>query len=206
MRTTPLLIGLLGCTEPLIGSGELVEDRRLLEAFTAVETFGVNARVAVGDAEDVVIHTDHNLLLHVITTVEDGVLRIEADDALFPTQLTALVQVPTLDAVSNHNGADLWVSGLSTEALSVMASGPGSTELIGEVASLTLLSSGMGVRNAGELTAADVSVDISGSGTAWMTATQSISGVVANTSQLNVFGDPSHKAVQADSASEVIYY
>ena len=206
MRLTPILVGLMGCAEPLIGSGQLIEDRRVLEDFTAVETFGVNTRVAMGDAEDVVIHTDHNLQVYVTTTVEDGVLRIEVDDELFPTLLTALVVVPSLTAVSNHSSADLWVSGLDTQALSVMASGSGSTELLGSVESLTLLSSGTGVRNAGGLTAAEVSVEITGSGTAWMTATDSISGTLSNTSLLNVFGDPSHKAVETDSASEVIYY
>lgn len=206
MRLAATFFGLLGCAEPLVGSGQLIEDRRVLSGFDAVETFGVNTRVAVGDAEDVVIHTDGNLLTHVTTTVEDGVLRIEADTLLFPTLLTALVVVPELVSVSNHSSADLWVSGLNSTSLSVFASGSGSTELIGDVRSLDLLSSGSGVRNASALTAANVTVDIAGSGVAWMTATDSITGALSNTSQLNVFGDPSLKAVQTDSASEVIYY
>ena len=60
MRLAATFFGLLGCAEPLVGSGQLIEDRRVLSGFDAVETFGVNTRVAVGDAEDVVIHTDGN--------------------------------------------------------------------------------------------------------------------------------------------------
>ena len=130
MRLTPILVGLFGCAEPIIGSGTIIEDTRIISGFDSVEAFGVNTRVVVGSAEEVVIQADQNLLMYVTTTVEDGVLRIEADTTLFPTQLSALVVVPQLTAVGNHSGADLWVSGLRTGSLSVMASGAGATELI----------------------------------------------------------------------------
>ncbi len=67
-------------------------------------------------------------------------------------------------------------------------------------------SSGTGVRNASELTAADVSVIMTGAGAAWVTATDSVDGNITSSAVLNVFGDPESRSVTADEASEVIYY
>ncbi|MFT5684566.1 MAG: hypothetical protein ACI8RZ_005507 [Myxococcota bacterium] len=206
MRQTPLLALLIGCAEPIIGDGSLVEDARDLSGFTSVETYGVNARIALGDADDVVINTDSNLQPYVLTSVEDGVLRIEADGDLYPTALTALVVVESLEGIGNFAGADLWVSGIDGASLDVLASGVGHTELIGVVDTLNLVSTGSGVRNASELTAETVTISMSGAGTAWITATDSIEGDISSDSTLNVFGDPVRKAVTSDSASEVIYY
>jgi len=205
MRHMPLLVFLFGCAEPLIGDGQLTEEARAVSDFTAVETYGVNARVAMGDTEDVTINTDSNLQAYITTTVVDGVLRIEADAELYPTKLTALIVLPELTAVGNF-GADLWVSGVDIESLDVMASGEGHTELYGQVDTLALVSAGSGVRNASELIAVDVTISLTGAGTAWITATNSVEGDVSSASTLNVFGDPVRKAVTADDASEIIYY
>lgn len=206
MRHTPLLALLIGCAEPVVGDGQLVEDLRDLSGFTSIETYGVNARVALGSADDVVINTDGNLQPYILTTIEDGVLRIEADGDLYPTTLTALIVVESLESVGNYDGADIWVSGIDSGYLEVAASGAGHTELIGEVDTLDLVSAGSGVRNASELTAATVTISMTGSGTAWITATDSIEGDISSDATLNVFGDPVRKAVTSDSASEVIYY
>ncbi len=206
MRHLPLLALLVGCAEPVIGDGRLVEDARALSGFTSVETYGVNVRVALGAADDVVINTDSNVQPYVRTTVEDGVLRIEADGDLYPSTLTALVVVESLDSVGNYDGADMWVSGIDSDTLSVQASGNGNTELLGVVDDLDITCTGAGVRNASELTASTVTISMSGSGTAWITALDSIEGDISSESTLNVFGDPVRKAVTSDSASEIVYY
>ena len=206
MRLTPLLAFLIGCAQPVIGNGQPIEDVRGFSAFTAVKTYGVNARVALGDEPNLVILTDSNLQAHIHTEVTDGVLRIDVDDGVFPTQLTALIVVTELSEVGNYAGADLWVSGIDGGELSVLASGEGHTELLGTVDTLTLISSGAGVRNASELTAADVTINLTGSGVTWVTATDAVVGDISSSSTLNVFGDPTRKAVVAHDASEVIYY
>ncbi|MDG1482337.1 MAG: DUF2807 domain-containing protein [Myxococcota bacterium] len=206
MRHIPLLALLVGCAEPVIGDGLLVEDARALSGFTSVETYGVNVRVALGEADDVVINTDSNVQPYVLTSIEDGVLRIEADGELYPSALTALVVVESLESVGNYDGADMWVSGIDSDTFTVQASGNGNTELLGEVDTLDIISTGAGVRNASELTASMVTINMSGAGTAWITALDSIEGDISSESILNVFGDPVRKAVTSDSASEIVYY
>ena len=209
MYRAPLLAFLVGCAQPVIGDGQLIEESRSVSSFSAIDTYGVNARIAVSPdavAGDVVINTDSNLQALISTEVIDGTLRIEASPSIYPTELTALIVLPQLDMVGNYADADLWVTGLDGGALTLSASGNGHSELYGALDTLTINSAGGGVRNASELTAATVEINLSGSSTAWVTATDAIEGELTSAATLNVFGDPAKQAVIAHDSSEVIYY
>jgi hypothetical protein len=197
---------LVGCAQPLIGDGVLVEEERPLVEVDGVETYGVNVELVQGKSWELIVAGDANLLPHVHTVVEDGILRVDTDAELFPTELTVSVVVPQLRWVGGFDGADVRAIDVDTPSLDVDSSGAGHIELTGAADVLTIRSSGSGVHNAAELTAAEVSVTSTGSGVSWITATDTIEGEISSAVTLNVFGDPVRKAVVAHDTSEVIYY
>ena len=184
----------------------VVEEERTLMEFDGVETYGVNVELVQGKSWEVAVEGDANLLAHVHTVVEDGILRIDTDAELFPTELTVSVEMPQLHWVGGFDGADIRAVDVDSSSLSVESSGAGHIELIGDVDVLTIRSSGSGVHNAAELTAEEVSVTSTGSGVSWLTVTDNIEGEISSAVTLNVFGDPVRKAVVAHDTSEVIYY
>lgn len=204
--TLSLAVLLSGCAQPLIGDGDLVEVERPLAEVDGVESYGINVELQQGKSWELVVAGDANLLAHVHTVVEDGILRIDTDAAMFPTELTVSVVVPQLRWVGGFDGADIRAVDVDSPSLSVESSGAGHIELIGEVDVLTIFSSGSGVHNAAELTAEEVSVTSTGSGVSWLTVTDTIEGEISSAVTLNVFGDPVRKAVVAHDTSEVIYY
>jgi len=208
MKTLSTLLTVLsiGCAQPLIGDGDFVDEERDLADFDGVETYGVNVEVRAGKAWSFTVSTDENLLSHIHTEVIDGVLRIDTDTEIYPSSLSAVVVTPILTMVGNHDGADLRAVDIDANRLEVMASSEGHTELAGRVGMLVVSSTGSGVRNAADLIAADVEISSTGSGVAWLTATETIEGELSSAVTLNVFGDPRRKAVVAYDASEVIYY
>ena len=160
-----------GCTQPVIGDGDLIVSERALADFTGVETYGVNVEIRTAKSWSFTLSGDRNVLSHVHTEVVNGRLRIDTDAELYPTALSAIITLPVLDHAGNYDGADLRAMEIEADTLTVMASGEGHTELAGQVGVLEISSAGGGVRNAADLSALDVRVLSSGSGSAWLTVT-----------------------------------
>lgn len=204
------LVALLatGCAETIYGDGQLIEHTFEHDGFLAVETDGVNLKVTASQRPEVVLVADWNVFPHVSLSVEDDTLLVELEDGItvYPTQLEVRVSARTLDSIAHRGGADLLATGLRQPALAVTAEGNGTTELIGDVDSLSLtVESGAGVRNAQDLLADEVIIDAYTSGSMWVTAAERISGTLYGKGQLIVLGKPEASDIDVQGEGQVVY-
>jgi hypothetical protein len=206
-----MLLGLtvlIGCINTIHGDGQVVTEPRAVVPFSSVYTEGINLQVQEGGRWEASLVGDQNLL-SAVQVVQDGdeIQAYIADGAVvFPTQLTLLVTAPYLPAVEHTGGADLFFAGIDQETLQVIADGSGSTELLGAVDQLTLISSGSGIRNVQDLSARTVDVDSVASGDVWVRASESISGTLSGSGDINIFGKPAVRSVEDSGAGEIAYH
>ena len=193
------------------GSGQAGTDRRDVGSFHAVSVSGtVDVTVRVGGPASVVVHAERNLLPHVVTVVEDGVLHVCEGRELDPRlPIRVEVATPELDAASVSGSADLAVEGVRSDAFQAAVSGSGDLRARGRFGRLEAGVSGSGdLRAEGEAESVDVGVSgsgdvdmarlrsrsarvgISGSGNARVHATESLDASVSGTGDVRYVGRP----------------
>ena len=206
-----MLLGLFvltGCINTLHGDGVVVTEPRAVSPFSAVYAEGINVTVREGGRWEAAVIGDQNLL-SAIQLVQQGdeVQAYVADGAvLFPTQLTLEVTAPHLAFIEHSDGADLYFPDIDQPSLQVIADGSGSTELLGTVDQLTLISRGSGIRNGLDLDARAVEVDSAASGDVWVRASEAISGQLQGSGDINIFGKPSIRSVEDSGDGQIAYH
>jgi hypothetical protein len=187
---------LAGCEASVEGNGDVVEDERLLQSFSAVKTWGaIRATVSVGlgQSDSVVIRTDRNLARFITTDVVDGVLEVggERGRALAPTYLELLVSTPTLVAVTSEGWGDVSIASVDSDVMTVAVDGEGAVRLLGRANTLLLSSKDAGTFDGRRLLAKDVELDLNGNGDVYAYALDSIVGQTNGTGTVFVLGSPS---------------
>lgn len=99
------------------GNGNLKEETRSLSGFSAIEvSSGVDVFLSQGSAEKVVVKADENLLDHIETKVEGGVLKITSKGSIRRAKaLDVYVTVTALERIHASAGSDVQ----TTSSLSV---------------------------------------------------------------------------------------
>lgn len=206
-----MLLGLTvlnGCINTLDGDGMVVSEPRAVAPFSAVYSEGINVTVREGGRWEAVVIGDQNLLsaIQVVQHGDEVQAYITDGAVLFPTQLTLELTAPHLAFIEHSNGADLYFPDIDQPSLQVVADGSGSTELLGAVDQLTLLSSGSGIRNGQDLDSRVVEVDSAASGDIWVRASEAISGQLQGSGNINIFGKPSIRSVEDSGTGEIAYH
>lgn len=177
----------------LAGSGNLQVVSRVLPPFHAVHSNGeFVVNVEVGDRPPPCeIRGDDNLVQHVRTTVTDGVLTIDTDQRLAPSEtLTVTLHAPKFDAAHMSGAGKLQVLGLHGAQFDLKLSGAASVDLSGEVSRATLAISGAGTVHADKLVAQEVSIDLSGAASAHVFATQKLHAAISGAGSVKYGGKP----------------
>jgi len=92
------------------GSGNLTtETRTVTEDFKNIEvSYGIRVIVEQSESKSVSVEADDNLQKHIITKIENGVLKIEADEAYNSTKTpTVTVNMPVINGLSASSGAKI---------------------------------------------------------------------------------------------------
>lgn len=210
-----LLLALLTATNGLYaqkkwkGDGNVVKEKRTVEAFEQLELSGVfNVQLNQGDKEEVIVETDQNLQLLVETVNENGKLIIKSKKGVNKRKSTKMVVYVTLTNINyleiggvgnvtcvnqlSLNNLNLEVSGvgnanlnLDCDALNAEFSSVGNIELIGEVETAFIENSGVGNLNAYELEVQNLDLENSGIGNAKVYASHELS--VENSGMGNLY-------------------
>lgn len=181
----------------LAGDGNLKAESRPPEAFTAVESSGpFELALSVGEGPPKLeLRGDANLLPHVRTRFEGGVLKVDSDQDLSPNHpLVVTAHSARLEKVALSGAGKVQVLGLHGPNFALNLSGAAHARLAGDVSSTTFDISGAGKIDAAELVATDVQVQVSGAGKASVYCTGKLKVGISGAGKVTYGGKP--KAIE----------
>jgi Putative auto-transporter adhesin, head GIN domain len=189
------------------GSGVLASEPRDVSPFTGVSLLGQGrVQVEIGEPQSITVHTDDNLLEHVLTEVEDGTLEIrQSDDTSIEPRagLTIEIRVPTLEAASVGGAGSITVGGLQVAAFTATVSGSGDIEASGTATRVLAEVSGSGDLRLDRLAAREVDADISGAGSIDVDAADSLHASVSGAGRIRYSGDPPQVETDVSGAGRI---
>lgn len=188
------VLGSSSTTSTNEGSGVTATQAREVAPFTSLELAGSNnVVIRVGEKQSVLVRADDNLLDRVTTEVQSGKLVIANTPGSFTTKSPMIVEVavPTLDALTLTGNGNIVVNGIETESFEVSLPGNGTLTGSGTATRLDVTVGGSGTVQFTRLVADDVRALVSGSGSVFVTATESIDASVSGSGAIIYTGNPS---------------
>jgi len=179
----------------ITGSGIAATQARSLAPFTSVLLAGSNnVAIRVGPKQSVVVHADTNLLRVVTTHVRAGTLVIGNTPGSFAAKspMSVEVSVPSLNGLTLSGSGNVAVSGVNTPTMTVTLPGSGNLRASGTTTRLNVTISGSGNAELQQLAARDAHAVVSGSGTIWLTATNSLDAAIPGSGAILYAGHPAH--------------
>ena len=219
-----LLAGCFGAR----GSGVPDEELREVGGFDEVRnTTSIEVNVVEGDAEEVFVRCDDNLLDLVRTEVAGGELRVTTRpntwlrpqsecfvDVITPTlrglsgsgsgRTTAVGPLPDLGSLSNSGSGRVLVEGLETQGLSIANSGSGGVEASGVGGFAELDNSGSGGIQAEDLSVDEADIRNSASGSVSLTVVEHASVRLSGSGNVRILGRPRVDADDSGSGTVVV--
>jgi Putative auto-transporter adhesin, head GIN domain len=202
------------CGKKVEGSGNVVSETRTVPAFTDIEMSGSYNLVLTHDSvQKVVVKTDDNIMSDVKTRVDDGELEIYFDCKncnYEPTFMTVYISSPNIDDVDLSGSGNISstntlianepeynLSGSGDIDISVNAnkvetklSGSGNITLAGSSPQSQHRISGSGKIAALNLDSDNVTVNISGSGDAFVNANTTLNATISGSGNVRYTGSP----------------
>jgi hypothetical protein len=187
------------------GSGVAATSTRALPHFSGIDLAGSNnVTVVAGARQSVVVHADSNLLSHVTTQVKAGTLIIGdvgSFNAKSPTYVE--VSVPSLAALDLSGSGNITVTGIRAPQLTVTVPGSGDIAASGSVTRLDISIDGAGDAQFSGLIARNVDAVIGGSGSIFVTATQSLDAKVPGSGAVLYSGGPAQVTTSISGSGSV---
>jgi hypothetical protein len=198
-------------------SGNMITETRTVDAFQRIEvrSYG-SVEITQGTPQSLTVTGSDNIVSHVTTSAQQGMLVIDTDSPLRLVgdtdkgQITFRITVPDLTALTISGAADiraeelstsdlaLTVSGvgrlsigrLSVENLEVSLPGMGDIELAGQARQARIAMAGAGNVQAPDLEIATAEVTLSGLGNAEVWVTGRLSGRITGVGSVSYYGEP----------------
>ncbi len=174
------------------GSGVRKTEKRDLPAFKSIETNGAFAvRVTCQQAASFEIEGDDNILPLITTEVRGGVLKIYNHKSYNTSQaITVRMTLPDLEAISSNGAADIQVTNVKNDQLTISWQGAGRIEAAGETKFVHISSTGAGKIDTGKLTAERAKVSVTGAAQVDVYASQQLDVTVSGVGQVTYGGNP----------------
>lgn len=178
-----------GCVQ---GSGSAKAETRSLSTFRSMEVDGAyTVRIVCQKDQSIAISADDNLLPLILTEVQDGILRVTSKKSICASApMTLTITVKSLDLIRSSGANEFQVQNLKGESLEVELSGSSSMTLDGKVDELNAKIDGASGLVAGQLKAKEVSVAISGAGSAEVHASKRLQGDITGVGSIRYAGQP----------------
>jgi putative autotransporter adhesin-like protein len=176
------------------GSGVAATSTRALPNFSGIDLAGSNnVTVVAGARQSVVVHADSNLLSHVTTQVKAGTLIIGGVGSFnAKSPMYVEISVPSLAALDLSGSGNITVTGIRASRLTVTLPGSGNIYASGSVTQLNISIDGSGDAQFSGLITRNVEAVVGGSGSIFVTATQSLDAKVPGSGAILYSGNPPH--------------
>lgn len=175
------------------GSGVSARDVRGVPDFERIDLrCSADVSVKMGSPAEVAVITDDNLLGHVTTEVEDGVLVIGMKKGTrhFHVRPKVEIVVPRLSGLTIAGSGDVVLKDLSGDAFTIAVLGSGDVRASGSVDRLDASVSGSGDLRLFDLKAREVHVSIAGGGDVNVNAGERLAATVAGSGDIRYRGSP----------------
>ena len=228
-----VFLGPVGCDEDVamtpardvFGSGNVVDESRSVTGFTGIRAEAIGkVYVTIGNEDRLVVSAEDNLLPHIVTEVQDGVLRIRVEDGidLEPTEdieyrVTARsLESLSLSGVGAIEGADISAGALSLSqsgvgglrlgnldlgTLDASLSGVGEIVLSGNVVEQTVTHAGVGRYDASNLASAEAVVTLSSVGSVSVRVSDRLTATSSGIGSICYIGSPTVEATITGSGT-----
>jgi hypothetical protein len=183
--------GLIMRGEP--GSGVSKTESRDIDAFEEIELSGVGDltySVSSDETASLTLTTDDNLLPLVLTSVENGVLKIKLEKPISPKiGLKIEVSSPSLKRAELAGACKAKLNDLAGESFQLEIAGACNAELKGQVTKLEIDGAGAVNVNSMDCDAEDVNVDMSGAASARVRASKTLNIDAAGAVKVSYAGE-----------------
>jgi hypothetical protein len=209
-----LLLGLSACSysthlglgPSFEGSGVFAGDVRHPAEFEHVEVLGsIDLVVRVGQATQLEVTGDDNLLSRVRTEVHEGRLRVQLESGSYELNrpLTVSVSTPRLRSVVIQGSGDAKISGLTSGSLSLSVLGSGDVTAAGRLDRLEATVQGSGDMELRDLHARFVEASVQGSGDLTLYAEEGLVASVQGSGDIDYWGSPREREIESFGSGEV---
>lgn len=211
-----LLAGPALARETLVGSGKMATEARPVSGFTHV---GIvvpgKVQLTQGNTESLTITADDNVLPHIESVVEKGVLKVrfrhDHDLSVRNVTITLVVNARELDGISIGGSGDVTASAIKSPKLALNIGGSGNVKVAsvdaaevavriggsgdvsiggGRTEKLSVSIGGSGEMKAPRLESKHAKVTVAGSGDASVWVRESLAVTVAGSGGVRYYGDP----------------
>jgi hypothetical protein len=218
VTTTLLVVAIMAvatsCGKKVEGSGNVIQQERVVPTFTNVDVSGsYNVVITQDTIQKVVVKTDDNIMPDVKTEVENGTLRIYFSnhhwnyDPTFMTVYVSSAHIEDLNLSGSGNISSLnnlqasnpeyTISGsgnidvgVNAQSLHSKISGSGNITLAGSATTAQHTISGSGNIHALNLNSSNVTVNISGSGDCYVNADSTLNVTISGSGKVRYTGTP----------------
>ena len=200
---TGIIVGGGGCVR---GNGIRKSVERKLAEFTILETSGAfTVHIISGVAKQQVKITGDANILPLISTITQGNKLVVATEGSICTELGITLDINAIDLQALiTNGSDtIKVQGIDTPKFALDMGGSGDVELVGHARALSANLSGAGDLDAKNLKTQDCDLNISGSSTANVYATEKLKIEIIGAADVNYFGHPKKIEKQILGAGDI---
>ncbi len=180
-------------------SGPTITESRAVGGFTTVNFESVgDMTITQGDHEALTIEADEQILRRIETDVRDGVLTIKIAPNVVPSIHTNKginynLTVRSLKGITLAGAGDIHATNVQGDRLSVTLSGGGTLKMGGEVGQQSVVLSGAGKYDAGNLKSRTAVVNLTGVGSATVWVTDSLDGTITSVGSIEYYGNPQVK-------------
>jgi hypothetical protein len=199
----------LGCASArTVADSGSVRQTRAVGAFDKIESGGAFDIVvnATAPATSVVVEASPSVIDKITTEVHDGTLEIGEKSGTYDgntSKLTVTIGVKSLTALKMGGAGTATVSNLHGGNFSVEMSGAGSVRLAGTTGIFSASLNGAANLDATALKARSATVSISGTGSAKVWASNSLTADVSGVGSVTYFGHPAHVQRQVSGVGSI---
>lgn len=181
--------------EAVTGSGKVGKEDRKVPAFHGIAIMiPAQLEAKQGAPGPLSIEADDNLIPYIKTEVKDGVLYIDSKESIQTrSKLSFKVSSAKLDSLQTKGACTAKISDLKGNEFKASANGTVSMNLAGEVNNFVSAIDGTGSVDSSKLKAKKVFVDIKGTGTAKVNASETLDATIKGTGSIKYSGDPKVK-------------
>ena len=174
--------------------GNVASESRDVSDFNEVELQGIGSlSIEQADGESLIVEAEEDVLPKIRTEVENDRLIIgpKRNTSINTSEpITYELTVKDLSALQVSESGDVEAEGISADELAVTMSGTGDVQISGKVGSQKVDISGSGDYQAEDLESTRANVDVGGSGSALVNASDELEAKVSGSGSIEYIGDP----------------